>query len=185
MKVTLAALYDHYSDAEAVVRHLEAAEIPDDDISIIASNIRDRYATRMKERGEPGAASGAPFAGERGGVLSELGVLAIPGAGPVLAAGWLIAGTGFSTRDGGANGGSGLFASLVDCGVSREDAQIYAEGVRRGGAVVTVRVEERIASRIRAILESERQVDPKARCRLYRAAGWTGFDENAPPYIPD
>ncbi len=191
MSQTLIALYDHYSDAEAVVRELEAAEVPHGDISVVASNIGDRYATRTKERSEAGtgAAAGATLGavvGGAGGVLAGLGILAIPGAGPVVAAGWLIAaatGAAGGAVIGGAGGG--LIGSLVSSGIPKEDAQIYAEGVRRGGTIVTVRVSERIAPRVQSILQSQRRVDPAARGRLYRAAGWTGFDENAPPYIPD
>jgi len=42
---------------------------------------------------------------------------------------------------GGATGG--IIGALTQTGVSQEDAQVYAEGVRRGGSLVTVRVPER------------------------------------------
>ena len=36
----------------------------------------------------------------------------------------------------------GILGALTEAGVSEEDAQVYAEGVRRGGTLLTVRVPE-------------------------------------------
>src|SRR5439155_20856442 len=70
------------------------------------------------------------------GLLAGLGMLEIPGIGPVVAAGWLV-----STAAGAAAGAAagGLIGSLTGAGVSKEHAHIYAEGVRRGGSLVTAR----------------------------------------------
>ena len=78
-----------------------------------------------------------PSAGRR--LLAGLGLLAIPGVGPVVAAGWLVA-----TAAGAAAGGltGGIVGALTQAGVSDEDAQVYAEGVRRGGTLVTARVND-------------------------------------------
>ena len=63
-------------------------------------------------------------------------MLAIPGLGPVVAAGSLV-----STLVGAGAGAAigGLAGSLAEAGVDERDAHLYAEGVRRGGALVTVR----------------------------------------------
>ena len=55
----------------------------------------------------------------------------------MVAAGWLVA-----TAAGAAAGGltGGIIGALTQAGVSDEDAQVYAEGVRRGGTLVTARV---------------------------------------------
>jgi hypothetical protein len=55
--------------------------------------------------------------------------MAIPGVGPVVAAGWLVA-TLTGVAAGGAAGG--VIGALTQSGVSKEDAEIYAEGLRRG-----------------------------------------------------
>ena len=63
--------------------------------------------------------------------------MAIPGVGPVVAAGWLV-----STLAGAAAGAAtgGVLGALTQAGISDDDAQVYAEGLRRGGAVVSARV---------------------------------------------
>ena len=62
--------------------------------------------------------------------------MAIPGVGPVVAAGWLV-----STLAGAAAGGvaGSVVGALTQAGVSEDDADIYAEGLRRGRAVVSAR----------------------------------------------
>jgi hypothetical protein len=67
-------------------------------------------------------------------LLAGLGLLAIPGLGPVVAAGWL-ASTALGAVAGGAAGG--LIGALTAAGVSQEDAHVSAEGIRRGGTLVT------------------------------------------------
>ena len=66
-------------------------------------------------------------------------MLAIPGIGPVVAAGWL-ASTAAMAAAGGATGG--LIGALTQSGIGEDDAHAYAEGVRRGGTLVTARVDE-------------------------------------------
>jgi hypothetical protein len=69
-------------------------------------------------------------------------MLAIPGVGPVVAAGWLAATAGGAATcavTGGAAGG--IIGSLTSAGVTENDAHIYADGVRRGSTSVSARVE--------------------------------------------
>src|SRR6185437_13482826 len=86
-----------------------------------------------------GATTGAVLGGGAG-LLAGLGMLAIPGVGPVVAAGWLVAtlaGAGAGAAVGAAAGG--LVGSLTAAGVPEREAHVYAEGVRRGSSLVTVR----------------------------------------------
>ena len=104
---TISRLYKDYDTGARVVAELEQAGIPHDDISIVANNEsgwfdRDRTTSRgdrdhdrdndgRDDRAE-GAAAGAGIGASLGGVaglLAGLGLLAIPGIGPVVAAGWL------------------------------------------------------------------------------------------------
>ena len=99
-----------------------------------------------------GAAAGASVGAALGGgagLLAGLGLLAIPGLGPVVAAGWLAA-TAVGAVAGGAAGG--LVGSLTSAGVNPEHAEIYAEGVRRGGSIVTARVDDTLAPRAESLL---------------------------------
>jgi hypothetical protein len=99
----------------------------------------------------------------------------------VVAAGWL-ASTAVGAVAGAATGG--VVGALTDAGVSREDAEVYAEGVRRGGALVSARVDEPLATRAEAILRGPRAIDPAKRRTAYQESGWTGFDPRAEPYTP-
>src|SRR6478752_8335188 len=100
MTVTISRLYDNYADAERAVARLESAGIPHSDISIVANNSDnwysggktvDRDRDGVDDRAE-GAGTGAGIGaglGGAAGLLAGLGLLAIPGIGPVVAAGWL------------------------------------------------------------------------------------------------
>jgi len=96
-----------------------------------------------------GAGVGATVGGVAG-LLAGLGIMAIPGVGPVVAAGWLV-----STLAGAAAGGvtGGVLGALTQAGVSKEDAEVYAEGLRRGGAVVSARVAAADAVRLQAVMD--------------------------------
>jgi hypothetical protein len=73
----------------------------------------------------------------------------------------------------------------VGAGVSTEDAHVYAEGVRRGGTLLSVRVDDGDRGRVESILDRFDAVDIRAREKAYRDSGWTGFDEASAPYTSD
>ena len=164
-------------------------ESPHSDISIVSNNVDSRYnkdrSTNAAEDAGKGAGIGAAVGGV-GGLLTGLGLLAIPGVGPVVAAGWLVA-TAAGAATGAVVGGAagGLVGSLTGAGVPECDAHFYAEGVRRGGTLVTARVDDARASTAREILQRYKAVDPAVRGTAYRDTGWTSFDENAPAYTPE
>jgi hypothetical protein len=112
---------------------------------------------------------------------SKSKLMAIPGVGPVVAAGWLV-----STLAGAAAGGAtgGIIGALTQAGVRKEDADLYAEGLRRGGAVVSARVADADASRLQAIMDRS-SVKLTDRGATYRKSGWKSFDPSAPPYTPE
>jgi hypothetical protein len=185
---TVTGLFDDYGDARDAVNDLEAAGVPSDDISIVANNTGDWYSADSSKAAE-GAGTGAGLGAAGGGVvglLTGLGLMAIPGVGPVVAAGWLAstaAGAVAGAVAGGATGG--LIGGLTDSGVEEEEAHVYAEGVRRGGTLVTARVDDSLAPQAEAILQQRNSVDPAARRNIYADEGWTRFDENADPYTLD
>lgn len=193
MTTTISRLYDNYSDAEQAVRRLENAGVPHSDISIVANNSdnwygsssgkvdRDRDGTDDRAEGAgTGAGIGAGLGGAAG-LLAGLGLLAIPGLGPVVAAGWLAA-TAVGAAAGAATGG--IVGALTEAGVSREDASLYAEGVRRGGTLVSARVPDQDRSRLDALLH-ERSVNLQDRSSAWKKSGWTDFDAASPPLAPD
>jgi len=75
-----------------------------------------------------------------------------------------------------------MIGSLTEAGIPEADAHVYAEGVRRGGTLLSVRTPDGQAQEVEAILYRHHPVDIHVRDEAYRNAGWTGFDEAAPPY---
>jgi hypothetical protein len=189
MTQIVAALYDTYDAALSAVNALEAYGIPPSDISLVANNADNRYRAERPTNAAEGAGTGAgigALAGGVGGLLTGLGLLAIPGVGPVVAAGWLIA-TAAGAATGAVVGGAagGLVGALTGAGVPERDAHIYAEGVRRGGTLVTARVDDARTAAAEEILYRHQAVDLAARSAVYRESGWMSFDENAPSYTAD
>ncbi|WP_443112213.1 hypothetical protein [Ensifer sp. Root1298] len=74
---------------------------------------------------------------------------------------------------------------MTDSGVPEEHAHVYAEGVRRGGAVVTARVDDALQADAEAILRRGSWVDPVQRRASYSEQGWRRFDPTLAPYTPD
>ncbi len=189
MTQTVTALYDTYDAAVSAVNDLEASGIPHADISLVSNSVDHRYdkdhPTNVAGDAGTGAGIGAAVGGV-GGLLTGLGLLAIPGVGPVVAGGWLVA-TAVGTVGGAVVGGAagGIVGSLTGAGIPEHDANFYAEGVRRGGTLVTARVDNARAPAAREILQHHKWVDPIARGAAYRETGWTTFDESAPPYTPE
>ncbi len=188
MTQTITGLFDRYEDARLAVEDLEAAGVPHEHISIVANDAHGEHtkaaemADEAKEDAGKGAGIGAAVGGV-GGLLAGIGLLAIPGLGPVVAAGWLV-----STVVGAVGGAvvgaaaGGLVGALTKAGVPEEDANVYAEGVRRGGTLVSAKVEEVHAATAQSILNGERSVDIAGRRSIYREEGWSSFDDTAAPY---
>lgn len=186
---TVTGLFDDYDDASAAVSELERAGVPSSDISIVGSNADRRHGEDSDSNAAEGAGTGAgigALVGGAGGLLTGLGLMAIPGVGPVVAAGWLAA-TAVGAAGGAVAGGAagGLIGAMTRSGVSEEDANLYAEGVRRGGTLVTTRVEDNLVPEAEAVLKRQGWVDPAERRAAYREQGWTGFDEASRPYAPE
>lgn len=180
-------LFDTQAEAADAVRALKDAGIRDEDIALVA-NVADRDIEReeaLADDAGTGAGVGAVLGGA-GGLLAGLGALTIPGIGPVVAGGWLLA-TAVGAVAGAVVGGAagGLIGALTEAGLSQEDAHLYAEGIRRGGTLVTVRATGELADMAEDILSDAQRVDIQARRAAFEREGWETFDENADPYSPD
>ncbi len=179
MQRTITRLYDTREHALAALRDLEAAGFSHDDLGIVAAepspSAEMPVAHPHKESGSGGigAALGG-LAGGGAGLAAALGAIAIPGIGPLVAAGALA--TTLLGAGAGAVAG-GLAGSLIRHGVSEEHAPVYAEGVRRGGSIVTARVNPSRAAEVEAILDRHNPVNPTLRGADYRAEGWRDDDE--------
>src|SRR4051812_27065137 len=137
---TVIGLFDLSADAYAAQNDLLGSGLDRDRISVVTSESNKDYNRTTGEKSDKteaaegagiGATAGA-LAGGAAGLLASLGLLAIPGIGPLLAAGPIVAtltGAGIGAATGGVVGG------LVGMGIPGEDAGGYEEGVRRGGAL--------------------------------------------------
>ena len=190
MSTTITRLFDDYADAKTAVGDLETFGIPHGDISIVANDAHGEHAAAgdsVNEDGDVsrGTSTGAVLGGA-GGLLAGLGLLAIPGLGPIVAAGWLAAtavGAGIGAAGGAVTGG--IVGALKEAGHSEEEAHAYSEGVRRGGTLVSARVPDGDATQVEAIFAANNPVDATSRSAVYREAGWSRFDPDAPVYTPD
>lgn len=200
MTKTLTRLFDQYTDAESAVRDLEKMGVPHSDISIVANDAAGDHGNKLDGRGagdataaaaahpdahgdvSRGATTGAAL-GAAGGLLAGLGLLAIPGLGPIVAAGWLLStvtGAGIGAAGGAATGG--VVGALKNAGHTDEEAHVYSEGVRRGGTLVSARVPDNLASDAVVMFGGNKAVDAATRGTAYRESGWNGFDESAKPF---
>lgn len=130
-------------EASRAIEELKRQGCRTEDISIIARNnesadtLRDESGTQAPERIATGAATGGLLGGLTG-LLMGIGALAIPGIGPIIAAGPLAA-----TLAGAAIGASsgGLVGGLIGLGIPEEEAKRYDNYVGEGHILVMVDVE--------------------------------------------
>lgn len=180
MAQTVSAIFDTYADASAAVLRLRDAGFADSAIAITSndrtfdrSNLGDYRYNESPDNAGPAATGAAmgTIAGGAAGLMTGLGLIAIPGVGPLVAAGWL-ASTLVGAGAGGAAGG--LVGAIAGTGASEDDAHAYAEGIRRGGTLVSVRVPNEEAGNRALDVLNQGSYNLSERSRTWRDDGWTG-----------
>lgn len=176
---TIVGTYDNIQTAHSVANDLISAGYSRNDISLVANDAESEYAPYLDVNSvdtaddvAQGAGLGAALGG-LGGLLVGLGALAIPGVGPVIAAGPLLAaltGAGVGAVTG------GIVGALVDLGIPDEEAHIYSEGLRRGHILVIAQVPDASANAATRIMERPGLVDIQRQADTWRADGWKSFD---------
>jgi hypothetical protein len=147
---TVAAVFSSMAQMERVVRDLERIGVPNEAISMIAGNEADRHkeylekAQHASRSAGAAAASGASFGGGVG-IVASLVVLAIPGAGPIIAGGAIAA---VLTGLGVGAAGGGLISALHNMAIPHEDAALYQEALRRGALIVVAEVDDPMESEV-------------------------------------
>jgi hypothetical protein len=137
-----------------------------------------------KEKATGGVAEDAGIGasiGGLGGLLIGFATLAAPGVGTILVAGPILAALG-GAGIGAAAGG--LIGALQQEGVPEEQARYYAEGVRRGDIVVSVRASGELADRASEVMDRRGAVDIDDRVSAWRKRGWTDHNPQASPLTP-
>jgi hypothetical protein len=185
---TVVGVFNSVQDAQAAVRELESMGVSRESVSIVANKNAVGYdsmdaADRDKASDVVADAGiGAAIGGVGGLLLSAAGAITLPVIGPILAAGPIAAaltGAGIGAAAG------GLIGALTESGIPEEHAKYYAEGVRRGDVLVTVRAEERRADQVCDILDRHNAVDVDERVQNWRDRGWSGYQTDAKPYTND
>ena len=147
---------------ETIVTRLENAGIARADISVLmpdSSGTRD-FAHEHNTKAPEGATIGGSAGGVAGGVLGLLagiGALAIPGVGPFIAAGPIMA-----ALSGAAVGAAlgGIAGALVGLGMPEYEAKQYETKVKEGGILISVHSHDSDeATRIKAIMEEAQAED--------------------------
>jgi hypothetical protein len=133
-------IYSSVTSAERAVDALVQAQFRSADISVLLPDYRGTrdFAHEKDTKAPEGAATGATTGGVIGGtlgVLAGIGTLAIPGLGPFIAAGPIMAGLA-GLGVGGAVGG--LIGALIGMGIPEYEAKRYEGRLKNGGVLLSV-----------------------------------------------
>jgi hypothetical protein len=183
MAKAVIGLFESFGQAQNAVRDLAVAGIDRVRMSVVstpAGASGDSSQDKSKESKLATVATGAGAAAIGALALGmALGPVAIPGVGLIIAAGALASGLA----------GAGIAASLPKVlrklGVAEEQRHAYAEGVRRGGTLVSVEgLQDREVERVVAIMKKHGAVDIQKRAQEWRQAGWSGRVEESEDRAP-
>ena len=106
------------------------------------------------------------------GILVGLASLTIPGIGLVIVAGPIAAGLAGSVA-GAVTGG--VTGALIKTGVPEDETPYYAEGIRRGGTLVSIQTSDTL--RAEDIMNRHGAINIHERVSRWRQEGWKGFDD--------
>lgn len=137
-------IYNSREAAEGAVDRLLAANFRNEDISVLLQdNVGTKdFAHEKHTKAPEGATTGAVAGGVIGGTLGALiglGALAIPGVGPLIAAGPII---GALTGVGSGGVVGGLIGALVGMGIPEYEAKRYEGRIKQGGILLSVHCDD-------------------------------------------
>lgn len=183
MASTVVGLFDDHDAARRAIDELRSRGFDSNKVSVVAADQEGAFQRRhVDDQGNEaagGAATGLASGAVVGGILGLLvgmGAIFVPGG--VLVAGPL-AGLVTGVAAGAATGG--LLGGLIGMGIPKEHADVYAEGIRRGGVLLAVDATDREEDAV-SVMERSGAVDIDERAEQYRREGFTHYDENATPY---
>jgi hypothetical protein len=140
---TAVGVFDRSEQAAAAARALPAQGFPAGDVSLVHRSPEQAPQVGAEEtKAGTGAVAGASAGAVLGG-LAGLLALAIPGIGPLVAAGPIAAALSGALAGGALGGLVGSFAGL---GIPTDHAQAYEAAVRAGAAVVAVKTPDQAAA---------------------------------------
>lgn len=143
MKKAVMCIVQNQNQANSIVENLQNAGFSSNDISVLLPDKKGTkdFAHEHNTKAPEGAVAGAGAGGVLGGtigLLAGIGALAIPGLGPLIAAGPLLA--AFSGAAAGATVG-GITGALVGMGIPEIEAKRYEGKIKSGNILISVHVE--------------------------------------------
>lgn len=156
---TVIGVFRSEDDAERAVRQLRDEGFSDNEISLVKKGEGNKGADGGKATGggggnlnmSTGATTGGVLGGI-GGILAGVGALAIPGIGPIIAAGPIAAGLSGAVA-------GGLAGSLIDLGIPQDRGRFYEEEVRQGKVLAAVKTDRNKAEKVTSVLEENGAYD--------------------------
>jgi hypothetical protein len=140
IKTAVFGIYDTKMQAEQSVDRLRAGGFSNDDVAVLLPDVPGTkdFAHEKGTKASEGTAAGVTTGGAIGGtlgLLAGIGALTIPGIGPLIATGPIMAGLA-GLGVGGAVGG--LIGALVGMGIPEYEAKRYEGHVKNGGVLLSV-----------------------------------------------
>ncbi len=173
MTKAIVAIYDDIVVAQQVIEDLVKSGVPGITINLITNDSHNQYSryldkgyTSRNEAIRAGDGVGAAVVGGLTGTLAELTALTISGIGLSLAAGPMTPSL--------IEGNTGIIGTLVGSGVTETEASYYAEGIRRGGTLISIQSSN--VPQAEDIMNRYGAINIHERVNLWRQTGWTGFD---------
>lgn len=144
MKSSVIGIVETEQQADRIVEELQSSNVPSEDISVLFPDKRGThdFAHEHNTKAPEGAVAGVSAGGVIGGtvgMLAGIGALAIPGVGPFIAAGPLLA--ALSGAAAGAAVG-GLAGALVGLGIPEIEAKTYEGKIRGGNILIAIHAED-------------------------------------------
>lgn len=177
MTRTVVGLFRDSDEAQAALQDLESAGFTRDHLNLVAYDGSGQYTDLAKRGSELGAnTTKGAAAGGVAGLLIGLAAVAIPGVGPIVAAGPIaaaLAGAGVGAATG------GMLGALADMGVPGHEAKYYQEAIRRGGTLLIVRTDEAMAERAQSTLDRHGAIDIDEHSAAWKAEGWAPDDTHS------
>jgi uncharacterized membrane protein len=161
---TVCGLFERYEDASRALERLNEMGYGKDHISVIAPEdmVKDKLTGEFGST-EDTAKSGAVIGGVAG-LLVGVGMIMVPGVGPILGAGALATALG-STAVGAGIGAAagGLRGALAEMGVPEAEATEYENGVKKGAILVTVIAERERIQEVKDTFKAFNTIDLEIR----------------------
>jgi hypothetical protein len=177
MAKAIAGFFQTQAQGEVAKTALQRAGFTEQEVSYLAGDTRGHntpaVGPALKDAGSESEAGGDAFVGGAIGLAAGVVAAVLPGIGPLIAIGPFAA--AISGLAAGAAAG-GLIGILKDHGISEEEAEFYAEGVRRGGALITVHgVEDDERKKLaQETLKDSGAIEVEQVADVWRKEGWTG-----------